>query len=195
MKQELVVELKRSIFSEIKNLFELRGAEFITEMVSVDPWQMVSNKGRSILENALAEVRFQVSLEMGVYLLGFYTTHSEQAQSMNMTPLHIAARNCSDFDNAVNLLKILVEAKPEWLAVRMTLDGLDMTPVEMVIRTSYREDLMNFMITKYQEKFEISLEEKNKLLAHAKWLSGSGIYSTALIGVRLIERIEASTYN
>lgn len=108
-----------------------------------------------------------------------------------MNLLHILARNCSS-SKVVNTLKNAVIQYPNLLKDRMSLgEGLDMTPVEMTIRTSYNESLMNFMVTKYQENMGcLTSEDKNKLLSHAKWLSGSGIYSTALIGERLMERIK-----
>jgi hypothetical protein len=190
LKAELMLELKRSNFTELKQLFKERGAEFLIEMFRVDPWKNVSNKGRSILENVLEEINFNLPDEILTYLLNYVVNHSEQAKATNMNLLHMLARNCSS-SKVVDTLKNAVVQYPDLLKDRMSLgEGLDMTPVEMTIRTSYNESLMNFMLTKYQESMGcLTTEDKSKLLSHAKWLSGSGIYSTALIGERLMERI------
>lgn len=191
LKAELMLELKRSNFTELKQLFKERGAEFLVEMSRIDPWQNVSNKGKSILENVLEEINFNLPDETLTYLLDYVVNHSEQAKATNMNLLHILARNCS-FSKVVDTLKNAVVQYPDLLKGRMSLgEGLDMTPVEMTIRTSYNESLMNFMVTKYQESMGcLTTEDKSKLLSHAKWLSGSGIYSTSLIGERLMERIK-----
>lgn len=91
----------------------------------------------------------------------------------------------------IALLKAAVERNPQLLNERMKLgEGLDMTPVEMTIRTSYNESLMNFMLSKYLKTFVLTSEDKTKLLSHAKWLSDSTVDSTALMGERLIKKIE-----
>lgn len=192
LKAELTVELKRSNFTEVKALFEERGSEFLIEMFAVNPWQNVNNKGKSILENVLLEIQFNLPEETLVYLLNYFIDNSEQAKTTNMNFLHVLARNCSSA-KVISLFKAAVEHNPQLLGARMRLgDGLDMTPLEMTIRTSYNESLMNYMLTKYQESIgSLTSEDKSKLLLHARWLSDSGIYSTALIGEQLMERIKA----
>lgn len=192
LKNELILELKRSNLTEFKELLEKRGNEFLTEMFSIDPWENVENKNKSILEFVLKEMNFNFPDEILLLAFNYYVAHSEQAKTTNMNLLHVLARNCGSSSNLVNLLKRTTEERPDLLKARMKLnDNLDMTPVEMVIRTSYNEGIMNFMLTKYLENVgSIASDDKNKLLFHAKWLSDAGIYSTELIGERLITRIE-----
>ena len=67
---------------------------------------------------------------------------------------------------------------------------LEMNPVEMAIRASFDKGVMNLMLDKYMKHVgSISKADKNKLLAHAKWLSESGIYNTAQMGEDMIKRI------
>jgi hypothetical protein len=111
-----------------------------------------------------------------------------------MNSLHVLARNCIYSGNVINILKNVAEKRPELLNVRMVTgnEDLNMTPVEMVIRTSYNEDLMVYMLEKYQGQFEdnITLNDQQKLLRHAAWLTGSGISSTSLMGQRIVEQIK-----
>lgn len=192
LKTELTLELGRSNLTELKVLFEERGAEFLIEMFTVDPWQNVNNEGKSILENVLQEMQFNLPEETLIYLINYFIDNSEQAKATNMNFLHMLVRNCSSA-KVISILKTAVEHNPQLLGARMRLAvNLEMTPVEMTIRTSYDESLMNYMLTKYQESVGcLTSEDKIKLLSHARWLSDSGIYSTALIGKRLMKRIKA----
>lgn len=81
LKEELTLELKRSNFTELKQLLKERGSEFLVEMFRVDPWQNVSNKGKSILENVLEEINFNLSDEILTYFLDYVVNHSEQAKA------------------------------------------------------------------------------------------------------------------
>lgn len=191
LKDELLLEFKRSNLIELKELFEKRGKEFLTEMFYADPWKNISYKNKSIFEVALEEMKYNFSEEYLLLVLNYYVAHSEQAKNTNMNLLHVLVRNCS-FPNTMNLLKKVVEEHPSMLEDRMNLsNNLDMTPVEMAIRTSYDEKLMNFMLTNYCKRCGIlSSENKAKLLSHAEWLSGSGVYSTSLIGEKLMKRIK-----
>lgn len=193
LKAELALELNRSNFKEIEALFEERGNDFLIEMFAVDPWQNVNNKGKSILENVLQEIKFNLPDDILRFLLNYYIDQSEQAKTTNMNLLHVLARNCFFCSKAMSMLESVVAQQPHLLKERMTLEaGLDMTPVEMTIRTSYNEKLMNYMLTKYQESVGVvTSADKEKLLSHAQWLSGSGVYHTALMGKRLMERIKA----
>lgn len=190
LKAELALELNRSSLSEIVTFFEEKGDSFLIEMFTADPWQNVSNKGKSVLENVLEDMNFNLPEVTLRYLLTFYMDYSTQAQNTNMNMLHILARNCYH-NKAVALLESVVAQNPQLLKERMILgDGLDMTPVEMAIRTSYNEKLINFLLTKYLESVGVvTATDKAKLLSHAQWLSGSGVYHTALMGKRLMERI------
>jgi|GEM_PF-6759887 len=190
LKEELTEVLKNSSFSDVQTLFLERGEEFIAEMKTLSHWDNVSNRRRSILENALQKIGFEVPDETVIFLIEYYVDHSEQARLTNMNLLHVLAKN-SGIDRVDALLKSLAEEKPEWLRTRMNLGAnLDMTPVEMIIRSSYRENLMNFMITKYVEKFGLTSEDKASLLSHAQSHLGSGMMSNFLMGSRLVEKIQ-----
>jgi hypothetical protein len=198
LKNELTMELKRSTPAEIKKLFEERGHEFIVDMVNFDPWDDVSDKGKSIMEKAMGEIQFNLPPITLLYLFDYYSSRSEQGKRLNMNPLHVFARNYGSYSSLWTRGKVetdpvilhMISFNPEWLKQRMTIEDLDMNPVDMAIRTSYRSDLMDFLLKKYQEHWPITQEVKDKLFSSAEWLSESGIYNTAEIGRDLMKKIE-----
>jgi hypothetical protein len=191
LKKELSLELQNTTLTKIKELFEKKGHEYIVDMFKVDPWQNVNIINKSILEFSLEKVNFQVSHDIMVFLIEYFIKHSEQAKSTNMNPLHVLARNCCFSDHFITLLKTMVEKHPEWLKDRMNVsEDLDMNPVEMAIRTSHNQELINLMITKYQETFGFTLEDKNKLLLQANWLRNSGACRDSSIGKRIVQQVE-----
>lgn len=191
LKEELIVELNRLNLTELEDFFKNRGNEFLTPMFYVDPWKKINNKNKSILEDALEAISFNISSEKLLFLFKYLLENSEQIKKTKMNVLHLLVQNaCSSLVR--NLLINTMTQQPELLKARMQLndDELDMTPVELAIRISYNSDLMNLMLTKYiDHEGPLTTNDKNKLLSHAKWLSESGVYTTSLIGEKLFERI------
>ncbi|MEI8124334.1 MAG: hypothetical protein WCG42_01105 [Parachlamydiaceae bacterium] len=145
-----------------------------------------------MLETAMEEVQDRLSDDKILILLSYYTTHSELAKDVNMNLLHMLARNCHGSDRFASLLLKMSDVYPKMLTERMTLPGnLELTPTEMTIYTSYNEELMIAMVNKYYENCGgLNMENRQKLLFSAQWLSGSGACWTALKGRNLVAYIE-----
>ena len=192
LKNELVIDLKRSSKDDIKGILEARGGELLCDMFYLDPWDNVQNRGKSIIESALEEINYNVQEEILINLLNYYVENSAQAKEINMNMLHVLARNAHSSNKVIDLLEKISLKNPEMLNQRMSLsNGYDMNPVEMAIRTSYNENLMNFMLDVHCINNKLSPEDKHKLYRHADWLSKGGISTTAQIGERLKKRISS----
>ena len=191
LKEELFTEFNRSNLQQISELFENRGTEFLTKMSYSDPWEHCS-KNQSILETVLRQTKFNLPKETISYLFNFYLANAKDAVDNNMTILHLLVRNYhSPQDQIAELLHETINVSPELLQARMKIgENESMTPIEMAIETSYDETLIDLMLTKARDNLgQLSFEDKTKLLASAKWLSESGVWSTAQMGERVIGKI------
>lgn len=191
LEKELFNQLIRSNFNQISELFENRGTDFLTRMSFSDVW-LDASINRSILEVAIQQAKFNLSKEIISHLFNFYVANAKDAIHTNMTILHLLVRNYhSPKDQITELLHETINASPELLQARMKVGGnRSMTPIEMAIETSYDEELIDLMLTKARDTLgELSSEDKTKLLASAKWLSESGVWSTAQMGKQAIGKI------
>lgn len=88
-----------------------------------------------------------------------------------MTILHLLVRSfsssCYIADNTIltNLLNETIDSSPELLQAKMKIgNARSMTPIEMTIRTSYDETLIDLMLTKTRDILgKLSFEDKNRL--------------------------------
>lgn len=191
LKSELVTELGRLNFDEIKALFEQRGAEFIAYYLTGNLEIDFNNIRKSILENVLEEMRYDLPFKSLMFVLNYLCDHSARCKKENMNPLHILAISCYGSPKVKETLKRTAYEHPELLNGQMISSLGFQTPIEIVIGCTYDEKLMHFLIDTYQNyKGRIPLDEKKNLLQKTKMLADRD-YSpnSAVIGRRLIERI------
>lgn len=191
--KELYHYLETFPLEQLKVLFARKGHEFDArrEYLFLDFWDSI-DKDDTILQDALKDplLADKLPLETRKFLLDFCAT-SLRAQVLGLNPIHIFIE-CKMFqqEKGKELLQQLIQENPHYLRQRDKVDGLNMNPLEMAIRRSYNKKLMNNLLNEYEERFGFTINEKNRLLSHAQWLSKSGICNTALIGKEMWKQIE-----
>lgn len=190
LKKEISKIFENSNFNEMKEFINNRGSEFLIPMTDLNPWTSNLN---SIYETALVESKRRWSEEELLFIFNYYIENSEEAKVTKINLLHMLVRTELNPRSLKNtLIKKTLEINPELLKERLVLDkGLDMTPAEMAIRTSYNESLMFYLLDESKKLLkDFSNEEKEKLLFHARWLLKGGVQDTVSMGERLIEHIQ-----
>lgn len=191
LKKELSEVFMNPDFNEIKKFINKKGTLFMIPMIDPNPW---TSNLMTIYETALTSTKRRWSEEELLFIFNYYLQNSEEAHVTKINLLHLLVRtqlSISD-DLRIKIIKNAIEKNPELLKQRLVLnEGLDMTPAEMAIRTSYNKALMHYLLgetTKHIGHF--SEEEKKKLISHASWLLRSGMQCNVSLGKHMIKIIK-----
>ncbi|WP_059360252.1 hypothetical protein [Parachlamydia acanthamoebae] len=172
LQKELMTVFARNSFQEIRDLFERRGDEFVVKMESLKD---EDHDDRSIMENAMVATEKVLSVEIIEYLIKYYIQASNQTSDLNF--LHIILRNCSSSERLREIAKQIVERDPRQLQPLCSFgDCGRVNAVELAVRVSFDENLIKYLIQKYQQAFVLEKDEIKKILKHVDSLSTHRAY-------------------